>query len=106
MCCKVPVDDLQEPAVQNDDTSIITPTKLQQGDEWLEHFDFEGFRVEIQALGKKLEAGQGPADVKHLNKMVAWSNMFAAVGLLTMGFGVNPLTIICISTLRFHAGQW
>jgi len=80
---------------------VATSTKLQKEDEWLEKFDFEGFRAEIQALGKKLEAEQGPADVKHLNKIVMWSNMCAAIGLLTMGFGINPISIIGISTFTF-----
>lgn len=78
-----------------------TMETLQQGDKWLEKFDFDGFRSEIHALGKKLESEQGPADVAHLKKMVMWSNMFAAVGLLTMGFGINPISIICISTFTF-----
>jgi Fatty acid desaturase len=95
MCRQTPVE--QKDAAAQD----VTATKLQQGDEWLEKFDFEGFRAEIQALGKKLEAEQGPADVKHLNKMVMWSNVCAAIGLLTMGFCINPISIIGISTFTF-----
>jgi fatty acid desaturase len=62
---------------------------LAEEDKWLEKFDFPAFSKEIKELGKKLESEQGPDDVAHLNKMIGWSNSFAAVGLLTMGFGVN-----------------
>lgn len=96
MCRKAPVE--QQGSGVSKETS---PTKLKQGDEWLENFDFQAFRSEIQVLGKKLEAEQGPADVKHLNKMVMWSNVCAAIGLLTMGFGINPISIIGISTFTF-----
>jgi len=76
-------------------------TKLASGDEWIADFDFEAFSKEVRALGKKLEDGQGPADVAHLNKMIMWSNTCAAVGLLTMGFGVNPISIIGLSLYTF-----
>eukprot|EP00536_Pseudo-nitzschia_multiseries_P016342 jgi/Psemu1/263574/estExt_Genewise1Plus.C_10800014 len=74
---------------------------LAEEDKWLATFDFEKFSKEIKDLGKKLESEQGPADVAHLNKMIGWSNTFAAIGLLTMGFGVNPITIICLSLYTF-----
>jgi len=82
----------------------VKPTsgvELKKGDEWIEKFDFEGFAQEIRALGKKLENEQGPADVAHLNKMIMWSNTCAAVGLLTMGFGVNPISVIGLSLYTF-----
>lgn len=74
---------------------------LAQEDEWLAKFDFPAFAKEIKELGKKLEKEQGPADVAHLNRMIAWSNTFAAIGLSTMGLGVNPITIICLSLYTF-----
>ena len=75
--------------------------ELAKEDLWLQQFDLQGFTTEIKALGKKLEAAQGDADVAHLNKMILWSNSFAAVGLLTMGFGVNLLSIVCLSLYTF-----
>ena len=72
-----------------------------EGEEWILKFDFEGFTKEIRALGKRLENEQGEADVAHLNKMIMWSNACAAVGLLTMGFGVNPITIFALSLYTF-----
>lgn len=82
-------------------TTSVGGKKLAAGDEWIEAFDFDSFSSEIRALGKKLEAEQGPDDVAHLNKMIMWSNCFAAVGLLTMGFGVNPISIIGLSLYTF-----
>jgi len=99
MCRKAAVDQKEEQAAGK--VATIASTKLEKGDEWLATFDFEGFRAEIQALGKKLEAEQGPVDVLHLSKMVMWSNTLAFIGLVTMGFGINPVSIIGISTFTF-----
>ncbi len=88
-------------SIDNAKVNGTVETKLAKEDEWLTKFDFEAFSDEVRALGKKLEAEQGPADVAHLNKMIMWSNSFAAVGLLTMGFGVNPISIIGLSLYTF-----
>jgi fatty acid desaturase len=74
---------------------------LAEEDKWLAKFDFSSFAKEIKELGKKLEKEQGPDDVAHLNKMIGWSNTFAAIGLLTMGLGVNPITVVCLSLYTF-----
>lgn len=81
--------------------TVIKNADLKQGEEWIEKFDIDAFAADINALGKKLEQEQGPADVKHLQRMVMWSNICAAVGLLTMGFSVNILTIFALSTFTF-----
>lgn len=80
---------------------LSSGTKLAKEDEWLATFDFEAFSEEVRALGRQLEADQGAADVAHLNKMIMWSNSLAAIGLLTMGFGVNPISIIGLSLYTF-----
>ena len=72
-------------------------SKLGEQDKWLESFDFVGFAKEMRELGKELEAQQGPDDVAHLKKMIFWSNSCAAIGLLTMGFSINLVTIVCLS---------
>lgn len=82
-------------------SAALKNCELNKDDEWLAKFDFTSFSEEIRALGKKLEMEQGPADVAHLNKMIMWSNSFAAVGLLSMGFGVNPISVICLSLYTF-----
>lgn len=79
----------------------LNEAELSKEDAWLADFDFEGFSKEIRALGKKFESEQADEDVAHLNKMIMWSNGFAAVGLLTMGFGVNPISVIGISLYAF-----
>lgn len=74
---------------------------LKREDKWIADFDVEGFTEEIRLLGEKLEKQQGDEDVRHLGKMVAWSNACAAVGLLTMGFGVNIVSIVGLSLFTF-----
>ena len=67
-------------------------------DAWVANFDTDGFRKEVDELGDKLLKQQGPEDVKHLKKMIMWSNVCAAVGLGTMWMAPNPVTIFAIST--------
>jgi hypothetical protein len=72
--------------------------KLESEDEWIESFDLAKFTSDVKELGEDLNRGQGRADVNHLNKMVNWSNTCAAVGLLSMGYSVNIITIFALST--------
>eukprot|EP00934_Nitzschia_sp_Nitz4_P008079 Nitzschia sp. Nitz4//scaffold84_size84139//11060//12346//NITZ4_005192-RA/size84139-processed-gene-0.11-mRNA-1//-1//CDS//3329559015//8069//frame0 len=80
---------------------VQDPAAKESGDEWLEDFDYEGFSKEVRTLGKKLESEQGPDDVKHLNKMLRWSNGFATVGLCTMGIAINPVSVVGLSLYTF-----
>eukprot|EP00568_Trieres_chinensis_P012876 CAMPEP_0183295570 /NCGR_PEP_ID=MMETSP0160_2-20130417/3474_1 /TAXON_ID=2839 ORGANISM="Odontella Sinensis, Strain Grunow 1884" /NCGR_SAMPLE_ID=MMETSP0160_2 /ASSEMBLY_ACC=CAM_ASM_000250 /LENGTH=435 /DNA_ID=CAMNT_0025457075 /DNA_START=95 /DNA_END=1402 /DNA_ORIENTATION=- len=75
--------------------------KLADDEAWIEKFDLAAFQADIKALGDELEKGQGEDDVRHLNKMVMWSNMCALVGFLTMGHSVNLLAIVGLSTWTF-----
>ena len=81
--------------------TVIKNADLKPGEEWIEKFDLNAFAADINALGKKLEQEQGDEDVRHLNKMIMWSNLFAAFGLLTMGISVNIFPIIALSTFTF-----
>lgn len=81
--------------------TVIKNAELKEGEEWIEKFDLNAFAADINALGKKLEQEQGEDDVRHLNKMIMWSNTFAAFGLLTMGMSVNVLSVIALSTFTF-----
>ena len=84
------------------DASATLNVKLSKEDEWLKSFDYEGFTTEIRELGKKLSAAQDQSDVDHLNYMILWSNICAAVGLLTMGFiRYNPISILGLSLYAF-----
>lgn len=82
-------------------TTASKNSELKEGEEWIEKFDINAFAKDIHALGKKLEAQQGEADVRHLRKMIMWSNSCGAFGLLTMGFSVNILTIFALSCFTF-----
>jgi fatty acid desaturase len=68
---------------------------------WIKKFDLNAFANDIRELGDKLEKQQGEADVRHLNKMVMWSNICALVGFLTMGVSVNIVAIFALSTWTF-----
>jgi fatty acid desaturase len=81
--------------------SVASSPELKKDEEWMKSFDLVAFSADIKALGDKLEKHQGPADVRHLNKMVMWSNLCAAVGLLTMGYKINIITIFALSTWTF-----
>ena len=76
-------------------------SELKKGDEWIAKFDLNAFAADIRELGETLEKQQGKADVKHLNKMIMWSNMCALVGFVTMGLGVNAVAIATLSTWTF-----
>jgi len=75
--------------------------KLADDEAWIEKFDLAAFQADIKALGDELEKGQGEDDVRHLKKMVMWSNMCALVGFLAMGHSVNLLAIVGLSTWTF-----
>jgi len=75
--------------------------ELKPDEEWIEKLDLAAFTEDIRKLGSTLERKQGPADVVHLNKLVGWSNLCGMTGLLTMGFSVNLLSIIGLSTWTF-----
>jgi len=66
-------------------------------DAWIGKLDHTAFREDIQKLGQELAARQGPADVVHLNKMIWWSRSCFLVGVLTMSYCINPLSIYLIS---------
>ena len=76
-------------------------SKLEKDERWIESFDLTAFTADIKALGDELEKQQGEEDVRHLNKMVMWSNLCGAVGFLTMGIGVNLIAIVGLSTFTF-----
>eukprot|EP00548_Thalassiothrix_antarctica_P004163 CAMPEP_0194146422 /NCGR_PEP_ID=MMETSP0152-20130528/20578_1 /TAXON_ID=1049557 /ORGANISM="Thalassiothrix antarctica, Strain L6-D1" /LENGTH=435 /DNA_ID=CAMNT_0038846939 /DNA_START=118 /DNA_END=1425 /DNA_ORIENTATION=- len=75
--------------------------ELKAGEEWITKLDINAFAKDIKELGKKLEKQQGIDDVNHLNKMVNCSNSCYLVAMLTMGFCVNPISIIGFSLFTF-----
>lgn len=79
----------------------VDASQIQKGEEWIVNFDIQSFTREIRELGEKLEKEQGEADVRHLNKIIGWSNLCALVGILTMGLKVHVLPIVALSTWTF-----
>eukprot|EP00560_Eucampia_antarctica_P006487 CAMPEP_0197823018 /NCGR_PEP_ID=MMETSP1437-20131217/336_1 /TAXON_ID=49252 ORGANISM="Eucampia antarctica, Strain CCMP1452" /NCGR_SAMPLE_ID=MMETSP1437 /ASSEMBLY_ACC=CAM_ASM_001096 /LENGTH=428 /DNA_ID=CAMNT_0043421953 /DNA_START=100 /DNA_END=1386 /DNA_ORIENTATION=+ len=85
------------------------PSKLKEGnlvelkkeDEWIGELDIAAFREDIKKLGAELEKNQGSDDVRHLHKMIMWSNLCGLVGFATMGLSVNLLAIVGLSTFTF-----
>lgn len=83
-------------------THSSTPSiKLDAQDAWIKQLDYDGFAKEVTALGKELLKNTGQADVDHLNKIVNWRNIAAAIGVTTMWMPPNPLTIIALSTWTY-----
>jgi hypothetical protein len=82
-------------------TTQSRASDLKEGEEWIETFDLDAFTADIHALGKKLESEQGEDDVRHLNKIIGWSNLCATVGFMTMGHSVNLIAIVALSTWTF-----
>lgn len=74
---------------------------LKKGDEWIADLDITAFRADIKKLGDELEKNQGEEDVRHLNKMIMWSHTCGIVGFLAMGWSVNLLAILGLSTFTF-----
>eukprot|EP00310_Coccolithus_braarudii_P016813 CAMPEP_0183353006 /NCGR_PEP_ID=MMETSP0164_2-20130417/32067_1 /TAXON_ID=221442 /ORGANISM="Coccolithus pelagicus ssp braarudi, Strain PLY182g" /LENGTH=473 /DNA_ID=CAMNT_0025525597 /DNA_START=31 /DNA_END=1452 /DNA_ORIENTATION=+ len=72
---------------------------LAREDEWIASLDLDAFALELKTLGKTLAAQQGDADVRHLDKIVAWQRACTAFGVATMGLvAYNPLAIFALST--------
>eukprot|EP00587_Corethron_hystrix_P005707 CAMPEP_0113305560 /NCGR_PEP_ID=MMETSP0010_2-20120614/5140_1 /TAXON_ID=216773 ORGANISM="Corethron hystrix, Strain 308" /NCGR_SAMPLE_ID=MMETSP0010_2 /ASSEMBLY_ACC=CAM_ASM_000155 /LENGTH=440 /DNA_ID=CAMNT_0000160007 /DNA_START=103 /DNA_END=1425 /DNA_ORIENTATION=- /assembly_acc=CAM_ASM_000155 len=77
--------------------SVTGEPELAPTDKWIEKLDLAAFTADIQALGDKFSSCQGADDVRHLNKMISWSNSFLVVGLATMWYTPNPMTALCLS---------
>jgi len=66
---------------------------------WVEAFDVVGFKQEIQDLGARLSANQGPDDVAHMNKIILWSNICTVGGVLSAGLSptyVFPSVLLAV----------
>mmetsp|Transcript_26112 Transcript_26112/g.37450 ORF Transcript_26112/g.37450 Transcript_26112/m.37450 type:complete len:441 (+) Transcript_26112:148-1470(+) len=93
----------RRPIIATSDHPIILKeaAPLKPEDKWIATVDYEAFAAEIKKLGEELEKNQGEADVKHLHKMIGWSNTCAFLGLVTMGLGVNLFSVLMLSTWTF-----
>jgi fatty acid desaturase len=82
-------------------TSSGTATALEPEDAWIAQFDAEAFKQDIRELGDTLAANQGEADLKHLRKIIMWSDMCATIGICTLWLTPNPITVMCLSLWTF-----
>ena len=71
---------------------------LPKEEQWIEKMDLIAFKNDIKELGSTLEKQQGQEDVDHLHKMMNWSNACAFVGIFSMGFGLNLISVLALST--------
>eukprot|EP00310_Coccolithus_braarudii_P013141 CAMPEP_0183350870 /NCGR_PEP_ID=MMETSP0164_2-20130417/21535_1 /TAXON_ID=221442 /ORGANISM="Coccolithus pelagicus ssp braarudi, Strain PLY182g" /LENGTH=438 /DNA_ID=CAMNT_0025522887 /DNA_START=67 /DNA_END=1383 /DNA_ORIENTATION=- len=72
-------------------------TTLAPEDAWIEKLDHVTFKAEVARIGKELADQQGPADVAHLNKIICWSRLSTLIGLATMWYSINPISIFLLS---------
>lgn len=93
----------QDDQTRKDLESLIASTGGEHDSQfdWVYKLDYDAFKADVLALGKELERNQGEADVEHIKKICAWSNMFGVLGLSTMWMGVNPISIAALSLWKF-----
>jgi len=72
-------------------------SELAKEDEWISKFDAAAFKSDVLELGKTLAAQQGPDDVAHLRKIMLWSRACFLIGLCTMWYCINPISIYLVS---------
>ncbi|KAL1498873.1 hypothetical protein AB1Y20_013397 [Prymnesium parvum] len=79
----------------------LLPPPLAARDAWAATLDYPAFRKEVHELGLRLAEAQSLDDVRHLKKMILWSNAFGVLGLATM-WSSSPLlrllSIVGLST--------
>uniref|UniRef100_A0A7S0FKY3 Fatty acid desaturase domain-containing protein n=1 Tax=Pyrodinium bahamense TaxID=73915 RepID=A0A7S0FKY3_9DINO len=88
---------LRRCAVQQAQGGEAAAAGLAPCDQWIAKLDLPAFGKEVHELGRRLKAEQGREDQAHLEKMVLWSRICAAVGLATMWLTPNPLTVLALS---------
>jgi len=90
---------------QNIDTASTADVELKSTDKWIANLDLNAFAADIKELGRILEKNQGPDDVRHLDKMIMWSNSLLIIGISTMWYGFawgfNPISAFCVSLYTF-----
>ena len=88
-------------AAQDDDLVASGPsfdaTVLAPEDAWIAGLDHATFKADIQRLGRKLRAQQGPEDMAHLHKIILWSRASMVIGYATMWIAINPVSVYLLS---------
>lgn len=75
----------------------MAESSLDIEDRWVLDFDANAFGDDVRTLGMELSCNQGRADVAHMKKLTRWSNTCMILGVLTMGYCVNPFSIYLVS---------
>lgn len=78
----------------NEDDVAETLAFLDVQDQWIAELDYQAFGKEVSQLGKRIIKEGGEEDVRHLDKMVAWRDMCAFLGLATLWLDPNPATVL------------
>ena len=78
-----------------------TVPALAADEKWIGRLDLDAFGDDVKALGRRLRAGEGEADLAHLRKMRRWNLACAIVGVGTMALPLNPISVVCLSTWTF-----
>jgi len=84
--------------------SSSRPPPAQEDEDWIRGLDLKAFADEVEALGERLRQEQGPEDMRHLRRVVLWSDLLAVVGLGSLWMSPNPITVLALS-LWTHA-RW
>jgi len=69
-----------------------------------EHVDADAFAAEVEALHATLKADLGPADYRHLLKMVWWSRLATLLGYSVAWIIPNPVSALLIGL--GNMGRW
>jgi fatty acid desaturase len=87
--------------VQNDSRAAFDVKVNEERDGWIKALDYDAFAKEVSDLGKKLTKESSEDDVKHLEKILNWRDMAAAIGIATMWMSPNPISILALSTWTY-----
>jgi len=74
------------------DAEVLAPE-----DAWIGKINHAEFKEDVKRLGKELADQQGVEDMKHLNKIIWWSRACSLIGMSTMWWCINPLSISLVS---------
>eukprot|EP00439_Symbiodinium_sp_Y106_P048229 s4341_g6.t1 len=86
--------------------STAIARKQKRDEDWVRGLDLKAFADEVEALGERLRREQGPEDMRHLRRVVLWSDLLAIVGLGSLWMSPNPITVLALSlwSLRLSRG--
>lgn len=72
-------------------------SSAQTNPDWLDNFDPEAFRRDLDQLREKISSSLGPDDLQHLRKIERRGRIASAIGYATIWLFPNPLTAFLLS---------